>query len=375
MGQYHSRISHVKIKGYKSFCCDGADISFGDITVLLGPNGSGKSNLISFFRMINYITTKGFTNYVGMQGGASSLLYYGPKNTEKIDFEINVDQEHEHSNKTSQYEASLTYASPDRLFFSRERIIYRKDSFSYPQSVDLETGGLESGLKDSNEKTAQVMWKILSGIRAYQFHDTSSTSRMKTNSYVEDATYLRSDAGNIASFLKAMKENVLSVKYYDRIERHIQKVMPQFSRFDFYQTKSDRAVMLNWYDVTQDTLFGPHQLSDGSLRFIALAALLLQPPDDIPSTIIIDEPELGLHPAAISELASMIRTASKYSQIIIATQSTRLVDEFGADNIVIVERENNCTNLARLDKNKLSEWLDRYSMSELWEKNVLGGRP
>ncbi len=375
MDQYHSRIANVKIKGYKSFCTEGADIAFGDITVLLGPNGSGKSNLISFFRMINHITTKGFSNYVAAQGGASSLLYYGPKNTEKIEFEISVDQVNEGASITSQYEASLSYATPDRLFFSRERVVYRRDSRSNPQSVELETGGVESALKDSNKKTAQVMWKILSSIRAYQFHDTSPTSRMKANSYVEDASYLRSDAGNVASFLKAMKDDEASTKYFNRIERRIQKIMPQFSHFDFSQTANDRSVMLNWYDVTQDTLFGPHQFSDGALRFIALAALLLQPPDYIPSTIIIDEPELGLHPAAISELVSMIRTASKYSQIIIATQSTRLVDEFGTDNIVIVERENNCTNFARLDKNKLIEWLDRYSMSELWEKNVLGGRP
>ncbi len=196
--------------------------------------------------------------------------------------------------------------------------------------------------------------------------------------YVEDCRYLRSDAGNLAAFLKAMRENPERKKYYDRIIRHIQKIMPQFSDFELENLNiNDKYIMLNWYDNTSDYLFGPHQISDGSLRFMALTALLLQPPEMLPGVIVLDEPELGLHPAALAELAAMIRMASANCQVIIATQSTRLVDEFELDQIVVVERdeENHCSQFKRLDEVKLKDWITRYSMSELWEKNVLGGQP
>jgi predicted ATPase len=216
----------------------------------------------------------------------------------------------------------------------------------------------------------------MKGIRTYQFHDTSDTAKIKTQGYISDSKYLRSDAGNLAAFLYALSRN--EKKYYDRIVRHIKKVMPQFKDFDLVPgTSNSKNVMLNWYDTYGETLFGPHQISDGSLRFMALAALLLQPPSMIPNIIVIDEPELGLHPAAIAELAGMIKMASKHSQIIVATQSTRLVDEFSIDNIMVVERDElkHETVFKRLDEKQFTQWLDRYSVSELWEKNVLGGQP
>ncbi|MGB0840536.1 MAG: AAA family ATPase, partial [Chitinophagales bacterium] len=156
------------------------------------------------------------------------------------------------------------------------------------------------------------------------------------------------------------------------------QVMPQFGNFDLQPSKLNKHyIILNYREPHSDYLFGAHQISDGSLRFMCLATLLLQPPETLPAVVILDEPELGLHPAAISILAGMIHTASQNCQVILATQSTRLVDEFDASNIVIVERneQENCSEFKTLDEDKLKEWLERYSLSELWEKNVLGGRP
>jgi predicted ATPase len=154
--------------------------------------------------------------------------------------------------------------------------------------------------------------------------------------------------------------------------------MPQFGDFELEPLPfNDQTLRLDWTEKSSGYLFGPHQISDGSLRFMALTTLLLQPEDNLPNVIILDEPELGLHPAAIVELAGMIHTASRNTQIIVSTQSTRLVDEFTAEDVVVVERDENkrCTIFNRLDKKALEEWLERYSLSELWEKNVLGGRP
>jgi len=160
--------------------------------------------------------------------------------------------------------------------------------------------------------------------------------------------------------------------------RYIRRVIPRFEDFvlEPFLINND-YIQLNWKETESNYIFGPHQLSDGSLRFIALVSLLLQPPDTCPSFIIIDEPELGLHPSAISSFAGMVNSASKHNAIILATQSTNLIDEFQPDQIMIVERhqERRCSELKRLNDEKLKEWIERYSISELWEKNVIGGRP
>ncbi len=377
-------LAQLELKGYKSFHPHGQKIDFGPITILLGANGSGKSNLVSFFKMLNYITTGGLQTFIGMQGTSNSLLYYGPKRTDKIDWVLKFTQGQGQNLSTTSYEGRLTYGMPDRLFFSGEKVSFSKSDKLKPQEYYLDIGGSESALSKDERKTSKVLFSALASIRAYQFHDTSDTAKIKANGYVDDARYLRSDAGNLAAFLRRMKSDTDSIKYYERIIRHIRKVMPQFEDFDLEPISlNQQYVRLNWVDKTRDYLFGPHQISDGSLRFMALTALLLKPPEKFPGVIVLDEPELGLHPLAIAELAGMIRTASKHSQVIIATQSTRLVDEFDVDNLVIVEVESDesgplsqfKSQFKRLDADILAGWLARYSLAELWEKNVFGGQP
>ncbi len=384
MNENRLKLKSLEIKGYKSIPSSGQRIDFGDITILLGANGSGKSNLVSFFKLLNFLTSKGLQVFIGKQGGADALLYYGSKNTDKIEFSVCLKQSECNEHRSTQYDAKLVHGMPDRLFFASEKVTFKRSDAVKPEEFFIETGNGESGLPDDQRTRSKVLFSALSEIRAYQFHDTSDTAKIKSNGYIDDSRYLRSDAGNLAAFLLGMLNNPDNRKYYDRIVRHIQKVMPQFKNFELetipkhdLNTARDTYIKLNWYDNANDTLFGPHQLSDGSLRFMALSALLLQPASMLPQVIIIDEPELGLHPAAIAELAGMIKTASKNAQIIIATQSTRLVDEFSANEIVVVERSetNNSSIFKRLNENELDDWLSRYSLSELWEKNVLGGRP
>jgi len=379
MDENRLKLKSLEVKGYKSIDTQGQTVSFGDTTVLLGANGSGKSNLVSFFKLLNFITSKGLQVFIGKQGSADALLYYGAKHTEKIEFTVTLQQSDDSEHRTTTYSAKLLHGMPDRLFFGSEKVTCdRPKNMQIPQDFYIESGNGESGLPDDTRQASMVLFGALSGIRVYQFHDTSDTAKIKAAGYVDDSRFLRSDAGNLAAFLYTMQQSIKVKKYYDRIVRHIQKVMPQFKDFDLDPSPdNDKYVRLNWYDISGETLFGPHQLSDGSLRFMALAALLLQPPSMLPGTIIIDEPELGLHPAAIAELAGMVKTASRHAQIILATQSTRLVDEFSAENIIVVERDESrhCSIFKPLKENELKEWLSRYSLSELWEKNVLGGRP
>lgn len=369
------KLTEIHIKGFKSIDNQqGQIIGFRDITLLLGANGSGKSNLISFFRLLGFMMTGTLQQYVGKQG-ISQLLFYGPKVTESIQFTVKLEDE----TSVDTYQVSLSYGLPDRLFISNEQVRYYQKVDAKPQAYFLESSGAESSLVNDHRKTSKVLADLLGKIRVFQFHDTSDTARVKDRVYLDDAAYLRSDAGNLAAFLKKLKEDSRYQAYYQRIVRHIRKVMPQLGDFALNTLPgNDRYVRLNWTDTTRpDYLFGPDQISDGSLRFMALTTLLLQPPELLPKVIVLDEPELGLHPAAIVELAGMIKRASHNVQVIVATQSTRLVDEFSPEQLLVVER-NVSTGASRfqyLETEKLEDWLQRYSLSELWEKNVLGGQP
>ncbi len=368
------KLTELSIKGFKSIDDQGQTISFGDVTVLIGANGAGKSNLISFFRMLGFMTTGVLQEFIGKYG-VGQLLFYGPKHTESVDFEMTLEDD----NDVDVYSARLLYGLPDRLFVSGERVACRHKDGSYAQGYDLRGGGAEAALIQDDSETGELILGLLMKIRTFQFHDTSETSRIKDRCYIDDAAYLRSDAGNLAAFLKNLKDTARFRPYYERIVRHIQHVMPQLEDFELNTLPgNDRFVRLNWRDRQRpDHLFGPDQISDGSLRFMALTTLLLQPPELLPSVIVLDEPELGLHPAATLELAGMIKRIAHTTQIIIATQSTRLIDEFSPEQIIVVERDpqSGASSFRRLDTQRLSEWLARYSLSELWEKNVLGGQP
>lgn len=131
---------------------------------------------------------------------------------------------------------------------------------------------------------------------------------------------------------------------------------------------------LEWQDKHSDIVFTGQDLSDGSLRFICLATLLLQP--ELPSVLLLDEPELGLHPTAIESLARLMKQAAARTIVIVSTQSVNLVSTCAPEDVIVVDRnEQGASTLKRLEPQQLVQWLDEYSLGELWEKNVLGGKP
>lgn len=370
-------LKSINLKGFKSIDAEGQTIELGSVNVMLGANGAGKSNLVSFFKMLNYMTTGALQQYVADQGFADSLLYFGAKVTSEIFACLRFEDER----ASDEYRFALGRDATGRLFLQDETIVYHDKERDSPQTINLGGGVRESQLKEcaeSGNQTCQVVYGLLSRCQVFQFHDTSSTAKIRGEGYIDDARFLRSDAGNLAAFLRGLKQREHGKRYYDRIVRHVRLMVPQFSDFELQPSSgNDNYIRLNWQEKDSDYLFGPHQLSDGSLRFMALATLFMQPPGLRPKVIIVDEPELGLHPAAISALSGMVNAAAPTTQVILATQSSRLVDEFDADQVMIVERDERRprTLFRRLSEGELSEWLERYCLSELWEKNVLGGRP
>lgn len=373
MAKNHNRkkLSKVTIRGYKSIAyTNPITLHLGDVNILLGANGSGKTNIVSFFSMLGYMMSKSFGIYVEKSGTANSLLHYGPKKTPAISGTL------EFTDKQSidSYHFSLSNAAPDRLIITEEGIQWHRKTENKPFSATLEPNFRESALADSTNPVAQSIYWMLAYCKVYQFHDSSNEGPLRQACPVETANYLQSHGNNLPSFLLFLRDNYNAS--YKRIVEYVRDVVPQFQ--DFYLEPINRTISLRWIDNSaSDYRFNAYQFSDGSIRFIALATLLLQPAKTMPDVIIIDEPELGLHPYAITQLAEMIKDASIHAQVIIATQSKDLVDHFDVENISVVEMDEKtqCTSVTHLKEEDFKLWLDKYTIGELWDKNIIGGRP
>jgi predicted ATPase len=183
------------------------------------------------------------------------------------------------------------------------------------------------------------------------------------------------DAGNLAAVLFRLREQS-NASAYERILSTIRLIAPFFDDFVLEpEGPGLKEMLLNWRDKGSDQVFGPHQLSDGTLRAICLISLLMQPESELPDLIIVDEPELGLHPYALNVVASLFKKAAHHSQVLISTQSTSLLDNFDPDDVIVVNREGKESHFVRPDATSLESWLDEYSLGEVWEKNVIGGGP
>lgn len=365
------RLKEVEIRGYKSIDFEEAvNLELGDVNILLGANGAGKSNIVSFFKMLSFMMSKSFANYVEMAGTSNYLLHYGAKCTSFIEGSLKFS----YNNYEDIYQFKLANAAPDRLIVIEESIKYHKVGENKLHEVLLEPNYKESALADCQDPVAKSIYKMVSFCKVYQFHDSSSDGPLRQVCPIETSDYLQSQGNNLPSFLYFLKENFKDS--YDRITSYVRDVVPQFE--DFYLEPAGRFISLRWKDTSaNDYVFDAHQFSDGSIRFIALATLLLQPQDTMPSVIILDEPELGLHPFAIMKLAEMIKDAAIHSQVIIASQSKDLIDHFDISDISIVEMDEKslCTSVRKLSEDEYKLWLEHYTVSELWDKNVLGGRP
>jgi predicted ATPase len=171
----------------------------------------------------------------------------------------------------------------------------------------------------------------------------------------------------LSAFLFDIREKHKIV--YFRIIKTIQSIAPYFSDFQF-EPNSENFIRLQWKGKFSDTIYGVTDLSDGTIRFIALTTLFMQP--RLPDVIIIDEPELGLHPSAIAKLAGMIKSiAAKGCQVIIATQSTELISHFSPEDIITVDQIDGNSKFKRLSTKELQQWLEEYTIDDLWKRNII----
>ena len=363
-------LDYITIRGFKSIAS--LKLPLRPINVLIGPNGSGKSNFIGVFSFLHAIREGQLRDYVTRAGGAERILHFGSKTTKEIQFHLSF------INGVNQYELTLSPTEDDGLYPSSENTsFWDKARFPRPynHSLSAREQGREAGISDPNlSRTPEWVRMRLGGWRLYHLHDTSSSSPMRKTAKVDDNAFLRHDASNLAAFLYYLREK--EEASYSLIRRTIQRVAPFFDdfRLEPLRLKPD-DIKLEWKHKNSDQYFDVSSFSDGTLRFIALTTLFLQGKQHLPSVVLVDEPELGLHPYAITMLASLIRQASKDTQVIISTQSSLLLDHFDPDDVLVANRAGSATEIARLEPAQLSDWREDYSLGQLWEKNEFKGRP
>lgn len=373
------KLARFQASGFRSI--RELDLALGDLTVLIGANGSGKSNFVALFNLLGFMMTGSLQLYIGRKGGGSSVLHYGAKRTPLLRTTLRF----EGTTGWSEYGCTLAHASPDRLIFTDEHVAFQRPNEPNPFRRVLGSGQAETDLTavaagpGVAAQVAQIFLTRLKGLRVYHFHDTSESAYIRTNQEIDRNRMLQSNGGNLASFLYMLRES--HSQHYQRILSTIRLAVPYLKDFDLEPDPlNPKQIQLRWRDRNPDYEFGPHQLSDGSLRAIALITALLQPEELLPAVIFIDEPELGLHPSAIGIVAKLLKAVSVKRQVVVATQSPRLLAECAPEDVVVVEREEDNkgygeSTFKRLGPDELGDWLKDYDLGSLYEMNITGGGP
>lgn len=364
-------LDYITIKGFKSIASV-EKLQLTPVNVLIGANGSGKSNFIGAFSFLHEIREGRLNEYVRTAGGADQLLHFGSKVTNSIRLKVSFAKE------LNQYSLKLLATQDDSLVPGAEAAYFwdkAQHSSPYEKALPSQEGGREAGISNPTlAGAADWVRTRLGRWRLYHVHDTSPTSPLRKTAKTHDNDFLRADGSNLPAFLYLLQEKYPDA--YSLIRRTVQRVAPFFDDFLLRPDPlNEETIRLAWRHKSSDQYFGVSAFSDGTLRFISLATLFLQPRSLSPSVILVDEPELGLHPYAINMLASLVKQTATKTQVVLSTQSPLLLDHFEPENVLVAERIEGSTTIRRLETDALKEWLDHYSLGQLWEKNEFGGRP
>ena len=361
-------VEKITIEGFKSIAK--AEVELRPVNVLIGANGSGKSNFIGAFGFLQAIRAGRLEEYVARAGGAERILHFGSRVTEMLRIHICF------KNDANEYGIFLRATEDDRLYLSAEYgAVWNKDRAHHPLYEHIDKPALGAAISGAaGQEIATDIRSHIDNWRIYHFHDTGANSPFKKTGDLHDNRFLRPDGSNLAAFLYYLREK--HDNEYELIRRTVQFAAPFFDNFQLEPLAlNPDKIRLEWKHLGSDAYFDASAFSDGTLRFIALTTLFLQPPSLRPSVILLDEPELGLHPLAVTLLESLAGSASVDTQVILATQSPTMLDHFGPEDVLVADRDKGATKFTRLDPERLEVWLERYSLGELWEKNELGGRP
>ena len=386
-------IHSLKLKNFLSYGSQGEEIEMQPLNVIIGANSSGKSNLIEAMAILKAIPTD-LLAPIRQGGGTSDFLWKG-----------------DNPNPVAEIEATLDYEGDTPLR-------YRIDFTVVGQKLDIVDEAIENKYAFQGNSDVYFFYRYqnghpvlnirnnIEGVRSQRSlrredinSEQSILSQRKDPDQYPELTYLNNQFSNISLYREW------------HIGRNSQARMPQktdLPEHPLLEDGSNLGLVLNnlqyqigareiieklkkFYDEAEELapkIYGgtvqifireiglnqpipATRLSDGTLRYLFLMALLLDPTP--PPIICIEEPEIGLHPDIIPTIAEMLIEASKRTQIIVTTHSDALISSLPPESVLVCERDMTGTHLRRLDPNQLKNWLENYGLGELWRMGEIGG--
>ena len=371
-------IKRLKVSGLLSFGPTGIDLEMKGLNVLIGANGSGKSNFVEVLSLLRS-ASKG-------QFGEGDLLWKDEGDHAVPEGTISATVSNPGGPADLQHVLTVFESPRLRLEVADERIEnvgggdwhYRFQHGS-PSLYSVEglrslTGTVHadrsvlSQVKDPERYIAlKVLEEGYGGIRLFRnwhFGPLASVRQPQSVSLPDD--FLQEErCDNLALVLNAML-----TKVRPQLTESLRKLYEGVDRISSQKVAGAIQVFLR---EAGDRQIRATRLSDGTLRYLCMLAILLHP--DPPPLVAIEEPELGLHPDVIHHVATLLKDASKRTQLVVTTHSRLLVDELNdePESVVVCENHDGESTLERLDAERLRGWLERYSLGELWSIGKLGG--
>jgi predicted ATPase len=364
-------LDRLQIAGYRSI--EECDLRLGRVNVVVGSNGAGKSNLLSALGLLGSMVNRSLQQVVEQSGGPATLLRGGPKVTKRLRLHATFGQ--------SAYEVVLARDARDHLTFKSEICFFSKPMVERSYQAIFGTRHLESGLgfatrlfpdDPSLYVNERILCAAMSSWQVFRAVVTGPDAGMKQYQRVGDNVVLRPDASNLAPFLYRLLEE--SPGHVQRIAAAVRLVDPVFDRLHLAADPLDpEQIRVEWKQPRKRSSAPLHALSDGTLRFLALSTLLLQP--NPPTMVLMDEPELGLDPVALGILAAMVRDVSASRQVVLATQSPTLLDHVDPADLIVAEHRDGATTVHRPEQAALRSSIEERSLGQWWIQHLLDGAP
>jgi predicted ATPase len=365
-------IEKITIRGFKSIRVLN-DFRPRKINVFIGQNGAGKSNFIGFFKFLSNMLggTGNLSAYTALNGGASTFLFDGAEETPQLSASMALRSE----TGLNEYKFRLAHAASDTFIYTEEQFRYTNNAAStVPEWYNLGAGHKESALihAEATGRTQGTIRRLLQQLVTYQFHNTTFNSPIRNNkAEIENGWYLEEDGRNLAAVLFELRERQTEI--YQKIVAIVQQIIPFFD--DFVLENQYGRTYLKWRERNSTVTFVATQASDGMLRAMALVTLLCLPPDRLPAVMLLDEPELGLHPSSVKTICDLVQGVAEHCQVFIATQDADMLDQFEIEDTIVVDRNGRESEFRQLSQTELAAWIDEYSLSDMWHQNIIGGRP
>ena len=378
------RYLQIQIKGYRAL----ADVTLDlhPLTVMIGPNGCGKTSLLEVFQLLKEAAQGRLGEAIANLGGFMSVLTRTSDVPSRMEFALKVDINSQLSPGPISYHLALEPGSQGVGFVSvLERLSQLKpgtgphhyiDS-SAPAGTELKLSkrlSEDKGLFFKPETEPDVFRDILTKIHPLGFLDVTPRAPIRLPQTLTPVIYPGRNGESLFAALYNMRESKATLPSYERIIETLRLGFPDFDHLEL-PVVGGGQITLAWHQKDLTVPLYPNQLSEGALRFLWLTTTLLSP--EPPPLILIDEPEISLHPELLQIVAALMRDASARTQLLIATHSSDLIRWLRSDEVVVIDKQDGKSTFtwATDPSLNLEEWLKEYTLADLWYMGNLGGRP